>query len=643
VSADTRFPGARPLGELLLDAGLITAADLDAALREQARTGGRIGQHLVLQGAVSRMAMFRAVADQSGVDFVDLVSAPPDPALLDRIDHRVLADRDWIPYRLDDDGLVIATSAPPSRDTVRQALAENPGVDRVDFVITTDWDIDQAVSRACRSRLVFSAAEELAADDPGRSAKGKPLPWQRVVAYLLMASLVAGFLLRPAGTIVAILVALNVFFLFAVLFKLFTTVIGLISRREQRIRREQADRLRVERGLPAGVPRVPDADLPVYTILVPVFHEANVVELVMDHLSQLDWPKSKLQVLILCEEVDQETVAAAKAANPPEYVRIVVVPEGTPQTKPRACNYGLLFATGDYLVIYDAEDRPDPDQLRKAHAAFAADAADPDQSRPIACLQAALNYFNWDTNLLTKMFTLEYSSWFDGMLAGMEVFRLPIPLGGTSNHFRTDRLRELGGWDPYNVTEDADLGMRVSALGYRVETIESTTWEEACSHIPAWIRQRTRWIKGYMVTALVDFRYPIRFVREAGFRSLFTLIGLIFGTPLMFLAYPIIWGVTIMVYVGFETFAFALTPLVGAFAAFNAIFGNVVTIILSMITGSVRHGWRISGYAILNPVYWFLHAYASWRALFQVFFKPHHWEKTPHGLVTGREEQTKVT
>jgi hypothetical protein len=146
-----------------------------------------------------------------------------------------------------------------------------------------------------------------------------------------------------------------------------------------------------------------------------------------------------------------------------------------------------------------------------------------------------------------------------------------------------------------------------------------------------------------MVTALVDFRYPVRFVREAGFRSLFTLIGLIFGTPLMFLAYPIIWGVTIMVYVGFETFAFALTPLVGAFAAFNAIFGNVVTIILSMITGSVRHGWRISGYAILNPVYWFLHAYASWRALFQVFFKPHHWEKTPHGLVTGREEQTKVT
>ncbi|MDP1879045.1 MAG: glycosyltransferase, partial [Actinomycetota bacterium] len=378
--------------------------------------------------------------------------------------------------------------------------------------------------------------------------------------------------------------------------------------------------------------------LPMYTILVPVFREANVVDLVLDHVGQLDWPKSKLQVLILCEEDDHETIEACKTAKPPEFVRLLVVPRGTPQTKPRACNFGLMFSQGEYLVIYDAEDRPDADQLRNAHAAFLADDLSEDQRRPIACVQAALNYFNWRSNLLTRMFTLEYSSWFDGMLYGMEFFRLPIPLGGTSNHFRTDRLRELGGWDPYNVTEDADLGMRASAAGYRVGTIESTTWEEACSRTPAFIRQRTRWIKGYIITALVDLRYPIKFTRAAGFRSLFTLIGLIAGTPFLFLSYPIVWGITIYVYLGFETFGLTIPDWLGVIATFNAVLGNILILGLAAITGAVRHGWRLSGYAVLNPVYWCLHAIAAWRALYQVFFKPFHWEKTPHGLTLAPAE-----
>ena len=211
---------------------------------------------------------------------------------------------------------------------------------------------------------------------------------------------------------------------------------------------------------------------------------------------------SKLQVLLLMEADDDETIAAAKAARPPDHVRFVVVPAGGPQTKPKACNVGLALAEGEFLVIYDAEDRPEPGQLREVVARFL---ETPDD---VVCLQARLNYFNARENLLTRMFTLEYSFWFDDMLPGLDAMRLPIPLGGTSNHFRVSALRELGGWDPYNVTEDADLGVRAAAEGKTVGIIESTTWEEACSEWKAWIRQRTRWIKGYMVTALVHMRRP---------------------------------------------------------------------------------------------------------------------------------------
>lgn len=636
TSNGPRLDGGRPLGQVLVEAGLITRQNLADALTQQSRSGGRIGTHLVLMGVISRLELYSGVADQLGFPFVDLTAEPAESHLMEHIDPRAQLELDWIPYRLEEDTLVVATSEPPTREIIREAVAAF-GVQHVDFVITTDWDIDQAISSQCRGRLIFNAAEELAALRPDQSAKGKPVTWQRLVTYMVAVALIAGLILQPANTILAVLAILNVVFALAIMFKVVTTTVGLIRMREERLLR----RALREAGARMAA-RQDDTDLPVYTILVPVFREANVVNMVMEHVGHLDWPKSKLQVLILAEEDDHETIEACKEAKPPEFVRLLVVPRGTPQTKPRACNFGLMFSLGEYLVIYDAEDQPDPDQLRNAHAAFLADQHAEDQSRPLACVQAALNYFNWKSNLLTRMFTLEYSSWFDGMLYGMEFFRLPIPLGGTSNHFRTDRLRELGGWDPYNVTEDADLGMRASAAGYRVGTIESTTWEEACSQIPAFIRQRTRWIKGYMITALVDLRYPIKFTRAAGARSLFTLIGLIVGTPFLFLSYPIVWGITIYVYLGFETFGLTIPDWLGALATFNAVFGNILILGLAAITGAVRHGWRISGYAVLNPVYWCLHAIASWRALFQVFFQPFHWEKTPHGLSGAPEENAAV-
>ena len=251
------------------------------------------------------------------------------------------------------------------------------------------------------------------------------------------------------------------------------------------------------------------ASLPVYTILVPMYKEPEVAQKIIRAVTDLDYPQDKLDVKLLLEEDDPETRAKIDAVKDqlPSCIEIIVcpkVPKGQPKTKPRACNWGLDKARGEYLVIFDAEDRPETDQLKKAVVAFRSlEAAN---KKHVVCLQAKLNYFNARQNLLTKCFTLEYTTWFDLFLPGLHAFRIPIPLGGTSNHFRTDMLKKLGGWDPFNVTEDCDLGIRLARHGYATEILDSTTWEEANSQVGNWIRQRSRWIKGYFQTHLVHTR-----------------------------------------------------------------------------------------------------------------------------------------
>lgn len=638
----------RPLGQILLDANVITQEQLDRALDMQKTSGGRVGQHLILAGAVTRLSLYGCLAEQLGVPFVNLLTEAPDAGILDNHEPDDLIQNEWIPLHRRGETLTVATSV-PFTPAMLGLVQRTFNVTNVVLTVTTDWDIAQAVLRYCRSRLLFNAAEELATSAPEKSAKTGLALWQKILSWILVAAIVAGLIWATAGTIIVLLIIANVFFLVAVSFRTVTSIVGAFRRHDDRIVATAIATQRARAAVPAFPDEHPsDADLPIYTILVPVFHEANVISNVIRNIGDLDWPTSKLQVLILLEEEDALTIQVCKDAAPPAYVQLLVVPTGTPRTKPRACNFGLMFARGEYLVVFDVEDRPEVDQLRKAHSAFLRSQkihhpAHVKANKRLVCVQAALNYFNSRQNVLTRMFTLEYSTWFDGMLRGMEAFRLPIPLGGTSNHFRTSLLRELGGWDPYNVTEDADLGMRAAAAGFTISTIESTTWEEACSEIPAWIRQRTRWIKGYMVTALVDARFPIRFARSAGFRSVISTFALIASTPLLFLSYPIVWGFTILTYVGVRFTALDLPPLFAQAAVWNALAGNIIVIVLAAWAGWRRHGWRLASYAIFNPIYWFLHGFAAWRALVLLILKPFTWEKTPHGLGTGLREVADVT
>jgi cellulose synthase/poly-beta-1,6-N-acetylglucosamine synthase-like glycosyltransferase len=321
------------------------------------------------------------------------------------------------------------------------------------------------------------------------------------------------------------------------------------------------------------------------------------------------------------------TSEAARAARPPSTITFLIVPPGHPQTKPKACNVGLFFARGEFLVIYDAEDKPEPDQLKKAVIAFRRG------GDRLVCVQAALNYWNASDNWLTRMFTVEYSFWFDYMLPGLDRLRLPIPLGGTSNHFRTRGLRMLGGWDPFNVTEDADLGIRAAVLGRTVGVINSTTYEEANRAPGNWVRQRSRWIKGYMQTLLVHLRRPGALLTTAGPRQTAAFALLVGGTPATFLFTP-------PLYVLFAV-SLVLPPstLAGLFPGWvlwvslvNLLVGNGLMIYVSMMGAFKRRRYELVLWALLNPVYWLLHSAAAYKALWQLVTKPHYWEKTVHGL-----------
>jgi glycosyltransferase XagB len=261
---------------------------------------------------------------------------------------------------------------------------------------------------------------------------------------------------------------------------------------------------------------------PVYSVLVALFRESPVVAQLVSALGGLDYPSAKLDILLIIESCDDETRDALAALTLARHMRVIVVPDGVPRTKPRALNYGLTFARGDYVVVFDAEDQPEPDQIHKALAAF--------QTGPpnLGCVQAALNIYNPSLSWLTSQFTLEYTALFDAILPALARVNLPVPLGGTSNHFKRQALDHVGAWDAYNVTEDADLGLRLARQGWRVGVLASTTWEEAPPTLKTWMAQRTRWLKGWMQTYAVHMRQPITLWRELGPLS-FVWVQIVFG------------------------------------------------------------------------------------------------------------------
>jgi cellulose synthase/poly-beta-1,6-N-acetylglucosamine synthase-like glycosyltransferase len=592
-----RHQQERRVGDHLVDRGLVGKATLDAAQRVAAESGARIGDVLIAIGALDSVQLTRALADLWGLPYASptrSADAPDVPGL----DVGDLLAEGWLPLERRGDGVpVVAVTDEPTPDLrarIAAALGEEP------FLVLADrGELQQAVLERYGTDLRDRASLGLWGRSPDQSARTVLVPWQRValVVALVLVLLAAVADLRLVVVTLSVLVGFA--FLVGTGFKFWASLRG--ARMEH-----------VTRTDPARLAALPDHELPRYTVLVPVYKEANIVANLIGNLGALDYPAHLLEVLILVEEDDTETRAAAEAAHPPAHFRFITVPAGAPQTKPKACN---------------VEDKPEPDQLKKAVLAFR------DAGEDLVCVQAALNYFNAEENALTRMFTLEYSFWFDYMLPGLEYNRLAIPLGGTSNHFRVSGLRRLGGWDPYNVTEDADLGIRASAEGMRVGVIDSTTYEEANTSYPNFVRQRSRWIKGYMQTTLVHLRHPFRLVRVAGLRQTLSFLFLVGGTPATFLAVPLLYAVFLAsLLLEPEQLSFLFPGWVLWLSLFNLGVGSALMIYVSMMGAFKRRRYGLVLWGIANPAYWLLHSVAAYKALWQLVTKPHYWEKTAHGL-----------
>jgi len=449
-----------------------------------------------------------------------------------------------------------------------------------------------------------------------KSAISTFLPWQLGLMIGLFSGIVLGFVIAPLTTAIILVGILSFLYLADVFFNLFVITKSLSLSSEIGVNSKQMKALDCRK-------------LPIYTILCPLYKEVHVLPQFVKAISRLDWPKRRLEVILLLESNDKLTINKARRMRLPEYFKIVIVPESKPKTKPKACNYGLGLAKGKFIVVYDAEDQPDLMQLKQAYCAFR------QSGKKVVCLQAKLNYYNPVHNLLTRLFTAEYSLWFNVILPGLYSINTTIPLGGTSNHFRTSSLRRLEGWDPFNVTEDCDLGARIFHAGYRTAVIDSITLEEANSDVRNWLRQRSRWLKGYMQTYLVHMRNPISFIRSQGIHAL--IFQLIVGGRIAFIFInPLLWLLTLSYFTLYAYIGPAIEAIypgpIFYMAVTSLLLGNFIYLYNYMIGCAKSGHWNLVKYVFLIPIYWLMISYAACIALFQLFFKPHYWEKTIHGL-----------
>lgn len=386
-----------------------------------------------------------------------------------------------------------------------------------------------------------------------------------------------------------------------------------------------------------------DVEWPMYTVLVPMRGEESVIHHLVESMAKMDYPKDKLQVILVLEENDPKTVEAAQRIQLPDNFEVLVLADAGPRTKPKACTVALDYVRGEYCVVFDAEDMPEPDQLKKVVLAYQAEGPN------VWCIQAKLEYHNVKQNMLTRLFSGEYIAHFNLTLPALGSQDLLFPLGGTSNHFRTQMLLALGGWDPFNVTEDLDLGIVIKRHGGLIRLIDSVTWEEANSRPigkGAWISQRSRWIKGHMQAWLVHMRNPWALYRELGLRNFIMFQLIVLGSPMSLMLGPIFLLLT-CVYAFNRIIVLAISPEIGMAveAGIEALFPSMVYYmsVVSFIMGNlgIMYYWMLGcmlrkqygsiKYMFFAPFYWLMMSAAAWKAFGQLITKPHYWEKTSHG------------
>lgn len=571
-----------------------------------------VERELIASGLLHPEIYYRFLADRLGLAYLDQID-PRDVLVDATLDAHLKRDAG---IRIVHHGRIVSVLVPNARELAARAafIAARPEL-REQIIVTTPRTVREAVWAARAEARVEEVTRLLDEGRPSASARRILSARQAYMLAAAKAGLVASLAIAPAATLLVAHIALSGFFLASNTMRISAGFLGSRPKRP---------------ALPAKIP----ADLPIYTVLVALRHEAEIAPQLVRALGRLVWPKSKLDVKFICEADDHETISALRAAGPGPHCEIVKVPERQPMTKPKALQYALAGARGSLVAVYDAEDVPNPSQLLEAWSLFEAG------DERLACVQAPLAIANYRDNWLTALFAVEYCGLFRALIPFLGRFGLPVPLGGTSNHFRRSALEAVGGWDPHNVAEDADLGFRLYRAGYRTRAAYHATIETAPDTMGVWLKQRGRWLKGWLQTWLVTMRHPVRALREFGLRGFLTFQVLIAGMLASALLYPAMLAIVVL---------FPVRLMLGIDPVPDGPHLMLWWLDLANIAASffafLFLGWRNltpierkdipARRLAMLPAYWLIMSAAAWRALRQLVRKPHHWDKTPHPARPG--------
>jgi cellulose synthase/poly-beta-1,6-N-acetylglucosamine synthase-like glycosyltransferase len=590
-----------PIALDLMRAGLLPAHALIEAMARQARHGGLIEDVLVAGGLADPWTVAARLAQRAGVGTADPLAAPPDPDLVDRLGAASCLRDGLLPWRAAGRETIVLASHPRRFERHRRRLEALFGPVRL--ALAPSAAIEAAVTDLRGADMAEAAETRVAERDSCRRIGTDRIPAILGACFGALAVFTVAY---PLAVLVAVTLWAAITLAAASVLKLGALLASL--------------RRQVEVPAPPVL-----ATPPMVSVLVPLYREAAVATRLVRRLERLDYPRDRLEVVLVAEADDALTQATLRAADLPVWMRVAVVPPGTVRTKPRALNYALDLCRGAIVGVYDAEDAPAPDQIRRVVARFAARPAE------VACLQGVLDYDNACTNWLSRCFTLEYAGWFRVLLPGIARLGLPVPLGGTTLFFRRVALESLGGWDAHNVTEDADLGIRLARRGLRTELIDTVTMEEAACRALPWVKQRSRWIKGYMMTWAVHMRHPLRLWRELGIIGFLGFQTLFLAALSQFLLAPVLWSFWVMPFGLPHPVAAVLPPAVVAGLVGLFLLTELVNLAVAW-SGLRRRGGGVGAlWCLTLPLYFPLAVFAAYKGLWEMARKPFFWDKTAHG------------
>lgn len=599
-----------PFGRHLVNEGLIDQRDLVHALEMQCHIDAPLGEIMVAEGLLNDAQMHQALARQFSAQCIDLLSDPPEMALAGSVPATLCLQHQVVPWLRLGDLLLVATSRPDRFDKFRACMGAKGRYYLP--VVAPDVQIKHQIGRLYGGELAKRAATRVPAIESCRTWENASR-MRPVWASLAVGAGLCALLLSPMWTV-------TVLMLVAVLTLVMTTTMKFAAFFSQLTHNtpERADK---------SVLAHARFRLPRVSVLVPLLKEKEIAGKLIERLGRLTYPKSLLNVILVLEEGDTVTRETIDRTEMPPWMSVIEVPQaGNLTTKPRALNYALDFCQGSIIGVWDAEDAPEPDQIERIVNRFNAAPAN------VACLQGMLDYYNPRQNWLARCFTIEYATWWRMVIPGIARLGLIVPLGGTTLFFRRDILEKLCGWDAHNVTEDADLGVRLARHGYKTELVPTVTYEEANCRAWPWVRQRSRWLKGFMITWCVHMRQPVKLFKEVGFKRFLGLQTIFLATVAQFACAPLLWSFWLIPLGVPHPLGITLgVPFMWGVMIFFVV-AELINMSISLVAVSGKEHRHLMAFVPTTLFYYPLGMLAAYKALYEVAMKPFYWDKTQHGV-----------